>query len=96
MKLGTVIPYLKNIQQICKLRDTPCVLLTSTLFTENQEILFIKKDRYRLDFNTYFLILLSFFESLKAFVVIMIAILMMSAKLTILGHLKKGILKQRL
>ena len=22
MKLGTVIPYLKNIQQICKLRDT--------------------------------------------------------------------------
>ena len=40
---------------------------------------YIKKYRYRLHFDTYFLILLTFFRSLKIFLINMVTILMMSA-----------------
>ena len=43
---------------------------------------YIKKYRYRLHFNTQFLILLTFFESLKIVLINMVAILMMSTKLS--------------
>ena len=50
---------------------------------------FIKKCSYRLHFNTKFLILLTFFESLKVVLINILAILMMmSAKLATLGLLK--------
>ena len=57
----------------------------------SQEIIkfcFIKKCRYRLHFDTQFLILLTIFESLKNVLTNMITILMMSQKMATLGFLK--------
>ena len=76
MKLGTVIPYLKKIQKIYESRDIPVAGIS--IFTlEISKFCYSKKYRYRLHFNTSFLILLTFF-----------IILMMSAKMTTLGLLK--------
>ena len=44
--------------------------------------------KYRLHFDTWFLILLIFFESLKIILVKMVTILMMLAKMATLGLLK--------
>ena len=49
---------------------------------------YIKKCRYRLHFDTLFLILLMLFESLKVVLITMVSILMMSAKFATLGLLK--------
>ena len=49
---------------------------------------YIKKYRYRLYFNTYFLNLLAFFESLKVVLINIVAILMMPANLATMGLLK--------
>ena len=48
----------------------------------------IKKYRYRLHFDTYFLILLNFIESLRIVLISMITILMMSAKMAAPGFRK--------
>ena len=91
IKLGTFITYLKKIQKIYKSRDTHLKLsrLTSGFFSsEISNFCYIKKNRYRLHFNTYFLILLTFFEPLKVVLINMIVILMMPANLATLGHLK--------
>ena len=48
----------------------------------------MKKYRYRLDFNTKFLFFFKLFESLKLVFITMVAILIMSAKLTSLDLLK--------
>ena len=86
MKLGTVIPYLKKIQNIYKSRDTTLELFWHQhFFTRNCHI---KKYRYRLHFDKQFLILLSFLESLKIVLINVIKILMMSAKLVTTGILK--------
>ena len=47
----------------------------------------------RLHFIAYFVIVLTFLESLKVALINMVSILMMSAKLATLGPIKKGILK---
>ena len=49
---------------------------------------YIKKYRYRLHFNTWLLVLLTFFESLKDVLINMVAILMMLTKLATPGLLK--------
>ena len=49
---------------------------------------YIKKYKYRLHFYTWFLILLTLFESLKVVLINMVAIFMMSAKLATLGLFK--------
>ena len=56
----------------------------SIFWTEISKFWYIKKYRYRLHFNTKFLILLTFFESLKIVSISMVAILMMSTKLATL------------
>ena len=57
----------------------------SNFSPEISNFFYIKKCKDRLYFNIYFLILLTFFESLKVFLINMIAILMMSAELAIPG-----------
>ena len=49
---------------------------------------YINKYRHRLHFNTYFLILLTLFDSLKVVLINVDSILMMSANLATLGFLK--------
>ena len=90
MKLGTVIPYLNNIEKRYKLLGTPLNFCWHQYFSsEISNFCYIKKYRYRLHFNTWwFLIPLTFFESLKDVVITMVSILMMSAKLATLGLLK--------
>ena len=90
MKLGTVIPYLKkvrkNINHVTQLRSYADISIFST---EICIFCYIKKYKYRLHFNVYFLILLTFLESLKVVLINLVAILMMSAKLVTLDLLKK-------
>ena len=52
---------------------------------EISKFFYIKKYRYRLYFDTHFLILLTFIESLKIVLINMVRILMMSAKMATLG-----------
>ena len=49
---------------------------------------YINKYRYRLHFNTYFLILLTLFDSLKVVLINVDSILMTSPNLATLGFLK--------
>ena len=52
MKLGTVIPYLKKIQKIYESRDTPLSSADISIFSpEISKFCYIKKYRYRLDFD---------------------------------------------
>ena len=55
---------------------------------EISKFCYIKIYRYRLHFDTQFLILLNFIESLKIVLINMVTILMMSAKMATLGLLK--------
>ena len=55
---------------------------------EISKFCYIKKYRYRLHFGTLFLILLTFFDSLKILLINMVTIWMMAAKLATLGFLK--------
>ena len=92
MKLDAVIPYLKKIQKhiihVTHLWSSGDISIFSP---EVNNFCYI---RYRLHFNTYFLILLTFFKCLKVHCLsALVAILMMSAKLVTLGLLKKGIFK---
>ena len=48
----------------------------------------MKKYRYRLHIDTSFVVLLTYFESLRISLMNMVAILMMSAKIATLGLLK--------
>ena len=74
MKLGTVIPYLKRSKKY---------------MNHMSRITYIKKYRCRLNFNTYFLILLICFESFKIVLINMVIILMMSGKMAIVGLLER-------
>ena len=84
-----VVTYLKKIQKIYKSSDT-CLEFYwhQHFFTGNQHFCYSKKQRYRFHFTTEFLILLTFFESWKIFLITMVANLMISEKLTTLGFLK--------
>ena len=55
---------------------------------EISKVFYIKKYRYRLHFGTYFLILLTFIESLKIIWITLVIILMMSAKMANRGLIK--------
>ena len=59
---------------------TPGVILTF-FSPEINNFCYIKKCRFRLHFNTQFLILLTLFDSLKVLLRKMVAILMMTSKL---------------
>ena len=84
MKLGTVIPYLKEIQSIYESRDAPLEFCWhQNFFTRNQQI-WLYQYRYRL-----FIILLTFLEALKIFVIYMVTVLIMSAKMDFPDLLKK-------
>ena len=52
---------------------------------EISKFCYIKKFRYRLHFDTQFLILLNFIESLKIVLINMVTMLMMSAKMATPG-----------
>ena len=60
----------------------------SIFSTEISKFCYIMEYRYRLHFDIYFLILLTFIESLKIVLINMVTILMMSAKMATLGLLK--------
>ena len=53
----------------------------STFLPEISKFKYIKKYRYRLDFDTEFLIIFTFLESLIIVLISMVTILMMSAKM---------------
>ena len=84
MKLGTVIPYLKKTQKYMNYVTHPLISDDIIIFHWKSVNFAIKNYRCRLCFGPQFLILLTFFESLK----IMVTILIMSAKLAALGLLK--------
>ena len=81
IKLATDVPYLKKIQKIYESRD-------SIFSLEIRKFCYIKKYRYISNFDTQFLILLTFFESLKIVLINMGIIFMILAKLATLGLIK--------
>ena len=89
MKLGTVIPYLKKIQKIYESHDTFLSSADVSIFLlEISKVCYIKKYRYRLHFDIWFLILLNFLECLKIFLINMVTILTMSARMSTLAILR--------
>ena len=89
MKLGTVIPYLRKIQKMYKSRGAPLKFCSHKHFSpEITKFCYIKKSTHRLDFDTWFLLFLTFLESLVIVLINMVIILMMSAKITTPGLLK--------
>ena len=86
MKLGTDIPYLKMVQKYMNHVTHPVISFDISIFLpEISKFCYIKKYRYRLHFNTEFLILLTFIESLKIFLINMVTLLIMSAKMASAG-----------
>ena len=66
MKLGTVIPYLKKIKKNMNHVTHPLISADISSFSlKIRKLCYIKKYRYRLHFDTQFLIVLTFSESLK-------------------------------
>ena len=89
IKLATVIPYLKKIQKPHKSRDKSLYICWYQHFSpEVSNSYYIRKYKYRLHFNTQFLILFTFFNFLKVVLINMATILMMSARLVTLSLLK--------
>ena len=89
MKLDIVISYLKKIQEINKPLVHPLSSADISIFSlEISNFCYIKKYRHRLHFNTFCLIILTFFESWKVVLINMVTILIMSAKLVTLRFLK--------
>ena len=101
MKLGTVILYLKNIQKVYKSKkymNPKCIWIQNVYVThplsaagisifllEISKFCYIKKYRYGLHFDTLFLTLFNFFESLKIVLINLVTILMISAKMDALN-----------
>ena len=82
MKHATIIPYLRKIQKIYKLRDTPLEFCWHQHFSpEISKFCYIKKYRYRLHFDAYFSIIFTLFESWKIVLINMVTTLMSSAKM---------------
>ena len=91
MKLGTLIPYLEKIQKQNNSRDTSLDFCRHQHFftiSAISKFCYIKKYRYRLHFDTLFVILLTFFESSKILLINMFSVLMMSAKMATLDLCK--------
>ena len=90
MKLDKLIPYLRKIQKYTNHVSHPLSSADISIFLlEISKFYYIKEYRYRLYFITLFLILSTFFESWKIFLINMVTPLMMSAKMATLGLLKK-------
>ena len=90
MELSTVIPYLKETPKKYK-NHVPHALSSAniTIFPpEVSNFCYIKKYRYRLNFNTYSLILLILLQSLKASLINMVALLMISGNVAALDLFK--------
>ena len=89
MKLGAVIPYLKKIQKIYESRDTPPDFCWHQhFFIGNQQILLYQEIQIYIAFWYIISNSFKFFESLKIFLINLVIILMMSAKMTTPGLLK--------
>ena len=90
MKLCTVILYLKKIQKNIRITwYIPWVLLTSAFFLRKSENFFISRNtdiNCILIRNFYFFV--TFLESLNIFLINLVKILMMPAKMITPGHLK--------
>ena len=89
MKVGTVIPYLKKIQKIFQSRDTsPEFCWHQYFFTINQKILLYQEIQIQIAF--WYIISNSFNFSwvFKDFLINLVIILMMSAKMATPGLLK--------
>ena len=81
MKVGRVIPYLKNIQKYMNHVTEPLDSAKISVFSpEIRKYCYIKKYRYRLHFDAWFLILFTFLEPLKIALINTVIILMMSAE----------------
>ena len=79
----------RRSKRIYESRDTPPKFYWyQHFFTRNQQILLYKKYKYRLHFGTQFLFFLTFIESLRIFLIKLVIILMMSAKMATPGLLK--------
>ena len=89
MKIGTVISYLIKIQKICESCNTALEFCWHQHSSPGiSKFCYIKKYRYRLQFDTWFLILLTFLESINIVLINMVTILMMSVKMANPGLLK--------
>ena len=89
MKLGTLIAFLKKIQKYINHKTHPSSSADISIFLpEINKFCYIKKYRYRFYFGTLFLILLTFFESFKIFLLNMVIVLMISTKIDTQGLLK--------
>ena len=89
MKLGTVIPYLKKIQKIYQVHDTPPQFHRQQhFFTRNKQILLYQELQIQIAF--WYIISNSFNFSwvLEIFLINLVIILMMSAKMATPGLLK--------
>ena len=97
MKLGTVIPYLKNSKNYMNHVTHPLSSVDISIFlTELGKFCYMKKYRCRFHLNTYFLTLLTFLESLRIVLKNVVKILMMSAKMATLGLLRIKIFLKKL
>ena len=92
MKLGIVISYLKKIQKTNHMTHSLSSPDISIFSLETSNCCYFKKYRNGLHFNTWFLILLTFFDSLKVVLIDMLAILTMSAKVITLGLFKRKVI----
>ena len=75
------MPYLKKIQKLYHVTHPMSPANISSFLLEISKFGCIKKRKYRLHFDTKFLILLTFLESLKIVLIKKVIILIMSAKM---------------
>ena len=87
--LDTFIPYLYKIQKIYKSCDTPYSSASISIFSSKiSKCWYIKKYKYRLFFDTQFLILLTFLKSFRITLIKIVINLVKLAKVVTLGLLK--------
>ena len=94
MKLGTVIPYLKKIHKMYESRETPFEFCWHQRFFKGNQLILLYQE-IKIYFAFWYIISNSFnfFESLKIVLIIMVIILMISAKLATRGLLKMKVFR---
>ena len=86
MKLDTVITYQNKFKKYLNHVTHPLSSADISIVSpEINKFCYIKKYRYRLNFDTLFLTLFTFFESLKIILIKMVTILMMSQQMASAG-----------
>ena len=85
-----VLLYLKKVRKTNKSSDSPLEFCLYEHFCQSEisNFCYVKKYRYRLHFNPYFLIHLTFYGSVKVVLINLVAIVMMPTKLVTLDPLK--------